>query len=537
MKFTIPLQQFKKFVILFLLGTTCSVLAYILYVINPVKTILEYNVRLRPNSLIFELWKKPPIDVYIKVYIFNVTNAEEFLKGEEKLKVEEVGPYVYQEILENENITWHKNNTMSYIPRRTIVYIPEMSVRDPKEDIVHVPNVPMLGLSSSLHDSGFLINYPWARLVNMMDCKPILNISVHDYLWGYEDPLIRLASGLMPNFINFRKFGLLDRMYDEGDNVVFMNIGTNDNMTNEDGRYLSIESYNGSPGMSQWGYREPEGNETYPENTVCNSIKGCTEGELFPSNLDKYATFRIFRKSFCRAIPIVFKKEVWLDGVNGYLYTVAENFLDPPDQNPDNGCFCWNKNKCLKKGLSDMTPCYYNIPAAMSLPHFLNADPSLFDGVEGLNPDPEKHGTKIVLQPAVGIPMHVNSRIQINLVMYPTSYNSKISAFNGKTIPLFWTDLSIPSLPNNMLVGMKLILHVAPLVQTVMIWLLVIAGVTMTGLSIPALVWAINQQQKSLQTERRDSTDLRIPLNYGQYTTMRILPAIKKITSRTDLFP
>lgn len=49
-----------------------------------------------PNSLAFELWKKPPIDVYMKVYVFNITNAEEFLKGGEKLKVEELGPYVYQ---------------------------------------------------------------------------------------------------------------------------------------------------------------------------------------------------------------------------------------------------------------------------------------------------------------------------------------------------------------------------------------------------------------------------------------------------------
>lgn len=45
---------------------------------------------------IYELWRKPPVDLYLKVYLFNVTNAEAFLRGEEKLKVEEVGPYVYK---------------------------------------------------------------------------------------------------------------------------------------------------------------------------------------------------------------------------------------------------------------------------------------------------------------------------------------------------------------------------------------------------------------------------------------------------------
>lgn len=45
-----------------------------------------------------------------------------------------------------------------------------------------------------------------------MDSKPILKLNVHDYLWGYEDKLIRFASGVMPNFIDFIKFGLLDRV-------------------------------------------------------------------------------------------------------------------------------------------------------------------------------------------------------------------------------------------------------------------------------------------------------------------------------------
>lgn len=537
MKFAIPLQQFKKCITLFLLGIASSALAYVVYVIDPIKMILDQKLDMAPGTLAFELWRKPPINVYLKVYIFNITNTEQFLKGKEKLKVEEIGPYVYQEILENENITWHENKTISYKPKRTIVYIPEMSVGDPEQDFVQVPNIPMLGISSTLNDAGIFVKYPWTSLVSMLNSKSILNITVHDYLWGYEDALVRLASNIVPSFINFRKFGLLDRMYDEGDNTVLMNVGRNKNMTDENGRYLSIETYNGSPGMSQWGYREEEGNETYPENTICNRIKGATEGELFPSYLDKHAVFRIFRKAFCRAIPIVFKKQIWMEnGLEGYLYSVADDFLDPPNQNPDNECYCRKKAKCQKKGLSDMTPCYYTIPAAMSLPHFLDADPSLLEGVDGLNPDPEKHVAQIILQPTIGIPIKVNSRIQINLVMASASYSSRISAFSGLTVPLFWSDLYIPSIPDDLLFLIKLMLYVLPIVQTVIIWLLAIGGVTMILLSIPAMLWTINQQQETLPLERRESTDLRIPLNYGQYTTIRILPAIKKITSKTDLF-
>lgn len=45
----------------------------------------------------FELWRKPEAQVYLKVYIFNITNHEEFLSGiDPKLKFQEVGPYVYR---------------------------------------------------------------------------------------------------------------------------------------------------------------------------------------------------------------------------------------------------------------------------------------------------------------------------------------------------------------------------------------------------------------------------------------------------------
>lgn len=45
---------------------------------------------------IFNLWQDPPVNIYIKIYLWNITNSEEFLSGKEKMRVEEVGPYVYR---------------------------------------------------------------------------------------------------------------------------------------------------------------------------------------------------------------------------------------------------------------------------------------------------------------------------------------------------------------------------------------------------------------------------------------------------------
>ncbi|KYM93627.1 Scavenger receptor class B member 1 [Cyphomyrmex costatus] len=492
-------------------------------------------MQMRPHSLLFNIWKEPNLDIYLNIYIFNITNPIEFLSGKEKIKLQEIGPYVYQEFLVNENITFNDNNTMSYAPKRTIVYVPEMSVGDPIEDIVNVPNVPFLGVSSALSDAGFIVNYPIVQLATLMNTKPILNISVYEYLWGYEDSLVKLASGIVPNFINFVKFGLLDRMYDEGDNTVTVRLQKNANMVEEKGRYLSIDKYNGSPGMAQWGWVETEGNETREENTNCNMLQGTTEGIIFPMHLDKRAVFKVYRKAFCRPLPIVFKKEIWTDnGLPGYLYTLTDDFADPPDQNPDNECFCRKMKTCLKKGLVDVTPCYYNIPVAVSLPHFLNADPSLQENVEGLNPDQEKHKSYVIIQQTVGMPMFFHSRMQTNLVMNRLRYNSKIAAFSDITLPLFWSDMSVTSLPIYLTILLKIVLRILPIAQTVFVYLLGIIGVTTSVLSLISIVWIFNQQQQHEKMIKNDNPDLRIPLYNGQYSSINILPPLKKIASQTD---
>lgn len=50
---------------------------------------------LKKGSQTFEWWAKPPVVPTIKVYVFNVTNADEFLNNGSKPIVDELGPYVY----------------------------------------------------------------------------------------------------------------------------------------------------------------------------------------------------------------------------------------------------------------------------------------------------------------------------------------------------------------------------------------------------------------------------------------------------------
>lgn len=49
-----------------------------------------------------------------------------------------------REELENTNITFNQNNTVSYVPRRTPHLVPELSVGDPLLDYVKIPNIALL---------------------------------------------------------------------------------------------------------------------------------------------------------------------------------------------------------------------------------------------------------------------------------------------------------------------------------------------------------------------------------------------------------
>lgn len=63
-----------------------------------------------------------------------------------------------------------------------------------------------------------------STLVKTTSSDPLLQLTVKDYLWGYDDPLISLASTFVPTIIPFKKLGLLDRMFDDGVNVVTINL-------------------------------------------------------------------------------------------------------------------------------------------------------------------------------------------------------------------------------------------------------------------------------------------------------------------------
>ncbi|GFG34116.1 hypothetical protein Cfor_05572 [Coptotermes formosanus] len=403
---------------------------------------------LTEGSTLYHLWQKPPVNVYIKV-----------------------------EILENTNVTFNPNDTVTYIPKRRVQAEPEISPRDAHAERIIVPNVALLGMASMLHNSSLLLNAGLAALARYLDSQPFLNLTAHEYLWGYDDPLVRLASTVLPNWIPFSRLGLMDRMFDEGENVITVALNGGQAAETEAmerrRRIYSIDSYNGWTALRQW-----------TGETSCSSLKGVSEGVLYPKRMRSNDTFLIYRKAFCRVLPVAFSRSgVTNEGFPAYWFHLPDNVFDSPDRNPENACYCRPKvAPCLLSGLADLTPCYYGIPVALSFPHFLKGDPRLLDKMDGLSPDPSKHESIIVIQPDLGLPLTVRSRMQLNLAVHNTRLQSQVARFNNHTLPIFWLDWYF-DMPDEVSRLMHLVLFVAPALQSTAIVLLALLGIAMLGLA------------------------------------------------------
>lgn len=58
--------------------------------------------------------------------------------------MEEIGPYVYREILTNTESHFNENGTLTFAPKRNLVLDMENGGRDPFNDTLQIVNIPLL---------------------------------------------------------------------------------------------------------------------------------------------------------------------------------------------------------------------------------------------------------------------------------------------------------------------------------------------------------------------------------------------------------
>lgn len=99
---------------------------------------------------------------------------------------------------------------MSFNQKRVYVFSDEMSSGS-EDDVVIVPNIPMLSATSQSKHAARFLRLAMASIMDILKIKPFVEVSVGQLLWGYEDPLLKLAKDVVPKEqkLPYEEFGLM----------------------------------------------------------------------------------------------------------------------------------------------------------------------------------------------------------------------------------------------------------------------------------------------------------------------------------------
>jgi len=239
-----------------------------------VRSLILKKLVLSNTSDTFHIWEDPPISPHLKVYFFNLTNPEEVFNGVDLPRLVEVGPYTYKQQWLKQNVTWHNNGTISYRTRKIFTFVESESCDGCSDvlDNVTTLNVPAISAFYQSRDAYFFTRYSLSTYITWLGYKPWVTKTVHQMLWGYEEPLFEVAQKFLSEPPPFDRFGLflLKNSSKETD------LGTYSMYTGEGDPYTlsNIQSFNGNEQLNFWNSSE------------CNRVHG-SDGASFNPYIKK----------------------------------------------------------------------------------------------------------------------------------------------------------------------------------------------------------------------------------------------------------
>ncbi|XP_031829308.1 protein croquemort [Nomia melanderi] len=501
-----------------LLGLLLIIFGTCLYFFSPsiFHQILQKEMPLTPTSKAFEVWNDtsslPPM--YMRIRFFNWTNPDELnVKGKKPI-LEEVGPYVFREIRQKANVTFHaENNTVSYFYRRWWYFEPELTNGSLSDPITQLNAVAI----SAKHKVRYWDEMMQSTLSIMLYSTgtPIhITKTVNELLFaGYDDTLIKLGQsvgGVADDIPPFDKFGWF---YMRNGSTMF------DGHFNMDTGVQDIEQFGV---LRKWNYKDT----TRFFKSPCNVVEG-SAGEFWPPYRRKDEIV-LFSGDLCRPLTFEYADSTFHSGVEGYRFILSEKTLgnntrrrypheqakyfeqttttedffeaehsaevtDQPDEDPDvvniGNCYC--NGRCTPVGLMNVSSCRYGAPVFVSLPHFNRADPDLKDKVLGLSPDEEKHDFSITLEPTTGIPLKVSAKLQLNVLLEPSKIVSLFKEVPSVYFPVMWFSLDVEA-TDKFINDLKTLLSLTDVFMYVGVILVLVGSLTIFTV---ALLYLLSRQR------------------------------------------
>ncbi|KAJ9578477.1 hypothetical protein L9F63_005297, partial [Diploptera punctata] len=380
------------------------------------------ELRLTPTSKTFKEWKDPSSPLVLDFYFFNWTNPEEIYNVDFKPKLSEVGPYSFKEYFDKVNVTWNKNNTISFKRRRVWYFDPEKS-KGTLDDVITTLNPVALSAAYTMRHNSYYMKLS-LELTNGFTRQEItVSRTVEEFLYtGYSNELLTLAMKL-PQTSNRKlpgdKFAWFYQRNGSSEYEGTFNMGTGAEDISVLGR------------LREWNYK----NKTDFYSDQCGMING-SDGAFYSPGQVRSEPLELYSAEFCKTLKFEYLEDTDLDGILGFRYIGGKLLLDSGELDPDNWCNC--NGECVPPGVFNISSCRYGAPAFVSYPHFLYADCSYLQQVEGLQPNESRHRSHIVIEPKTGIPMDVAVRFQINLLLQPHEFVSIYRDAPRIFFPMIW---------------------------------------------------------------------------------------------------
>ncbi|XP_066598366.1 uncharacterized protein [Prorops nasuta] len=385
----------------------------------------------------YESWKSPRMST-LGVYLFNVTNPDDVMRGETP-KFAECGPYVYDEIAiktvlgrsddirYNETHMYHFNakasgnrteddritiinvayvGTMNTVATRFPTFLDEIG-----EDLIKLfptgKNIFVSGRVKDILFEGLALSCNVKKYPELaMMCK---------YLKGQRPALVRETDRE-----GMYKFSLLRK-----ENGTSQGPFTMDRGLRELSHLGQLTSINDKGTVKHW------------LTTLCNQISGANF--VWPPIYDRATPMDFYNPYICRSMDILYLDDIIMNGLIGWRYKMDEDIWSLERMQ----CFCpvdsEDEPDCLPRGLIDLGKCQ-EVPVVASEPHFLHGDPELLNYARGLKPNDQLHATFIVIEPLTGTMLHWHNRLQLNIKLLRIEVISMFSNVSEGYFPIIWLD-------------------------------------------------------------------------------------------------
>ncbi|KAL1489743.1 hypothetical protein ABEB36_013678 [Hypothenemus hampei] len=402
---------------------------------------LRDQTALRKRNEIRGIYLKIPFPLDFKFYFFNVTNSEEIQKGAKPI-LKEIGPYCYDEYKEKVDVDENDTeDSLTYTPYDIFKFNENKSGTLRDDDYVTIIHPAIVGMVNSvIRDSPVFLSII-SKAIPLLFNNPktiFLTAKIKDILFnGIELNCSGkdFASSAVCGQLKTQLPGLKSRP-DNDKIYLFSLVGSrNASLT---GRIKILRGIKKSKDLGRLIEMDGKKKTTLWNSEQCNRFEG-TDGWIFPPLLTPEEGLKSYSPDLCRNVKLNYKGDTVYKKVSLRIY---ETTLGDQTNDPNEKCYCRTPDTCQKKGIVDMSRCM-GVPILSSLPHFYETDEVYLKDVDGLHPDKEKHGLKVLFEPKTATPLLAMKRMQFNIQLQPTK---KIDIFSDVPVvlfPIFWIEESV----------------------------------------------------------------------------------------------